>query len=78
MVAVLSAPGNARRTTPAPAMLANKKARRKPHFECFHNGKILIVICFNILEAINTDLKTKLRVHNGMSKRYRKLFIDEF
>ena len=32
----------------------------------------------NILEAINTDLKTKLRVHNGMSKRYRKLFIDEY
>ena len=32
----------------------------------------------NILEAINTDLKSKLRVHNGMSKRYRKLFIDEY
>lgn len=32
----------------------------------------------NILEAMNTDLKTKLRVHNGMSKRYRKLFIDEY
>ena len=32
----------------------------------------------NTLEAINTDLKTKLRVHNGMSKRYRKLFIDEY
>lgn len=30
----------------------------------------------NILEAINTDLKTKLRVHNGMSKRYRKLFMS--
>lgn len=32
----------------------------------------------NILEAINTDLKSKLRVHNGMSKRYRRLFIDEY
>ena len=32
----------------------------------------------NILEAINTDLKSKLRVHNGMSRRYRKLFIDEY
>ena len=32
----------------------------------------------NILEAINTDLKSKLRVHNGMSKRYRILFIDEY
>jgi hypothetical protein len=32
----------------------------------------------NILEAINTDLKTKLRVHNGMSKRHRRLFIDEY
>ena len=32
----------------------------------------------NILEAMNTDLKTKLRVHNGMSNRYRKLFIDEY
>lgn len=32
----------------------------------------------NTLEAINTDLKTKLRVHNGMSRRYRKLFIDEY
>ncbi len=32
----------------------------------------------NTLEAINTDLKTKLRVHNGMSRRYRRLFIDEY
>lgn len=32
----------------------------------------------NILEAINTDLKTKLRVHNGMTRRYRRLFIDEY
>lgn len=32
----------------------------------------------NILEAINTDLKSKLRVHNGMSKHYRKVFIDEY
>lgn len=32
----------------------------------------------NILEAINTDLKSKLRVHNGMSRRYRRLFIDEY
>lgn len=32
----------------------------------------------NILEAINNDLKTKLRVHNGMSRRYRRLFIDEY
>ena len=32
----------------------------------------------NILEAINTDLKSKLRVHNGMSKRCRKLFIEEY
>lgn len=32
----------------------------------------------NILEAINTDLKSKLRVHNGMSKRYRRLFIDGY
>ena len=32
----------------------------------------------NILEAINLDLKTKLRVHNGMNRRHRKLFIDEY
>lgn len=32
----------------------------------------------NSLEAINLDLKTKLRGHNGMSRRYRKLFIDEY
>ena len=27
-------------------MLATKKARCKPRFKCFHNGIILIVICF--------------------------------
>lgn len=32
----------------------------------------------NSLEAMNLDLKTKLRVHNGMSHRHRKLFIDEY
>ena len=32
----------------------------------------------NILEAINTDLKTKLRVHNGMSNKNKMIFIDEY
>ena len=32
----------------------------------------------NGIEAMNTDLKTKLRVHNGLSKRHRMLFIDEY
>lgn len=32
----------------------------------------------NALEAVNTDLKTKLRVHNGLSKRNRMIFIDEY
>ena len=32
----------------------------------------------NALEAVNTDLKTKLRVHNGLNKRNRMIFIDEY
>ena len=44
----------------------------------YDNIDITIPNTNNILEAINTDLKTKLWVHNGMSKRYRKLFIDEY
>lgn len=32
----------------------------------------------NGIEALFTDLKTKLRVHNGLSKRSRKIFIDEY
>ena len=32
----------------------------------------------NIIEAINTDLKTKLRVHNGLTRRHRMIFIDEY
>lgn len=32
----------------------------------------------NALEAVNTDLKTKLRVHNGLSKRNRMVVIDEY
>ena len=32
----------------------------------------------NALEAVNTDLKTKLRVHNGLSKRNRMIVIDEY
>ena len=32
----------------------------------------------NCLEAVNTDLKTKLRVHNGLSKRNRMIVIDEY
>jgi hypothetical protein len=32
----------------------------------------------NGLEGQFTDLKTKLRNHNGLSKNYRKLFIDEY
>ncbi len=32
----------------------------------------------NCLEAVNTDLKTKLRVHNGLNKRNRMIFIDEY
>lgn len=44
----------------------------------YDNTDIPIPNTNNILEAINTDLKTKLRVHNGMSKRHRKLFIDEY
>ena len=44
----------------------------------YDNPDVPIPNTNNILEAMNTDLKTKLRVHNGMSKRYRKLFIDEY
>ena len=44
----------------------------------YDNPEIPIPNTNNIIEAINTDLKTKLRVHNGMSRRYRKLFIDEY
>ncbi|MEG1405574.1 MAG: hypothetical protein RSC34_03065, partial [Alistipes sp.] len=32
----------------------------------------------NGIEAQFTDLKTKLRVHNGLSIRNRKIFIDEY
>ncbi|MDR1197653.1 MAG: transposase [Prevotellaceae bacterium] len=32
----------------------------------------------NGLEGHFTDLKTKLRYHNGLSKNNRKLFIDEY
>ena len=32
----------------------------------------------NALEAVNTDLKTKLRVHNGLSKRNRMVVVDEY
>lgn len=32
----------------------------------------------NCLEAVNTDIKTKLRVHNGLSKRNRMVVIDEY
>ena len=32
----------------------------------------------NCLEAVNTDLKTKLRVLNGLSKRNRMVVIDEY
>ena len=32
----------------------------------------------NALEAVNTDLKTKLRVHNGLNRRNRMIVIDEY
>jgi hypothetical protein len=32
----------------------------------------------NALEGLFTDLKTKLRNHNGLSKEHRKVFIDEY
>lgn len=32
----------------------------------------------NGIEALFTDLKSKLRVHNGLSKPARKIFIDEY
>jgi len=32
----------------------------------------------NALEGVFTDLKTKLRNHNGLSKSHRKIFIDEY
>lgn len=32
----------------------------------------------NGIEALFTDLKTKLRVHNGLSKKNREHFIDEY
>jgi hypothetical protein len=32
----------------------------------------------NALEGVFTDLKTKLRNHNGLSKEHRKVFIDEY
>ena len=32
----------------------------------------------NALEGMFTDLKTKLRNHPGLSKKYRKKFIDEY
>jgi len=32
----------------------------------------------NALEGVFTDLKTKLRNHNGLAKIRRKVFIDEY
>ena len=32
----------------------------------------------NALEGIFTDLKTKLRNHNGLAQKHRKVFIDEY
>ncbi|MEG0806713.1 MAG: hypothetical protein RR410_00005, partial [Alistipes sp.] len=32
----------------------------------------------NGIEALFTDLKSKLRVHNGLSKRARKIFMDAY
>ena len=32
----------------------------------------------NALEGMFTDLKTKLRNHNGLSKNRRKTFIDQY
>lgn len=32
----------------------------------------------NAIEALFTDLKTKIRVHNGLSKRNRMKFIDQY
>ena len=32
----------------------------------------------NALEGVFTDLKTKLRNHNGLSENHRKTFIDEY
>ncbi|MBQ3677377.1 MAG: transposase, partial [Bacteroidales bacterium] len=32
----------------------------------------------NAIEALFTDLKTKIRVHNGLSKHNRMKFIDQY
>jgi len=40
--------------------------------------KIAIPHTNNALEGTFTDLKTKLRNHNGLSKTHRMVFIDEY
>ena len=43
------------------------------------NGfKIEGMVTNNSLEGTFTDLKTKLRNHNGLSKTHRMVFIDEY
>ncbi len=41
-------------------------------------GKLGIPNTNNALEGMFTDLKSKLRNHNGLSKEHRKIFIDEY
>jgi len=44
----------------------------------YNNPDIQIPNTNNGLEGQFTDLKSKLRNHNGLSKSNRKIFIDEY
>lgn len=44
----------------------------------YDHSKFCIPNTNNVLEGIFTDLKSKLRNHNGLSKSHRKVFIDEY
>ena len=44
----------------------------------YDNKQLGIPNTNNALEGVFTDLKTKLRNHNGLSKNHRKIFIDEY
>lgn len=53
--------------------------RNMPYLGCWYdNYEIGIPNTNNGLEGKFTDLKSKLRNHNGLSKEHRKVFIDEY
>jgi hypothetical protein len=45
---------------------------------CYDNAEMGIPNTNNSIEGTFTDLKTKLRNHNGLSKTHRMVFIDEY